>query len=145
MSDPIQPPPQGHRKMPVPVIIVAIMNFISVSCLATLSFLSLIVLIFGNVMGIYDIVSRQINHFAPTPNYTYGLTFIFGVLLASCLSFVLFFVLLGAGLLKGNKVAWYVQIALSVFGLFGFPFWTILNAVILFLFFRQPVRDFFKV
>ena len=145
MSDPIQAPSHGRIKTPAPVIIVAIMNFISVSFLATLSLISLIVLIFGNVMGIYDVVSRQINHFAPTPNYTYGITFIFGILLAACLCFVLFFVLLGAGLLKGKKAAWYTQIALAVFGLFAFPFGTILNAVIIFLFFRQPVRDFFKV
>lgn len=132
-------------KTPGVVIFMAILNFLSVSFLGILSVISVIALIFGNVMGLYDFVSSQMNQYMPAPNYSYGLTFIFGMALAVCLSFVLFFVLLGIGLLKGKKVAWYTQIVLLVLGLFGFPFWTILNGILLFLFFRQSTRDFFKV
>ena len=138
-------PPAGIKKVPGPVIFVAIMNFLSVSFLGIISFICLMALIFGNIMGLYDIVSRQMSQYASTPNYSYGVTFIFGAVMAVCLTFVLFFVLLGIGLLKRKKTAWYTQVVLCVLGLFAFPLGTIFNGVILFLFFRQPIRDFFEV
>ncbi len=138
-------PSAGAKKVPGPVIFVAILNFLSVSFLGIISLVCLIALIFGNVMGLYDVVSKQMSQYAQTPNYTYGVTFIFGALLAACLTFVLFFVFLGIGLLKRKKTAWYVQVVLSVLGLFAFPLGTIFNGIILFLFFRQPIRDFFEV
>ncbi len=137
--------PVAKPRVPGPVIFVAIMDFLSVSFMGMLSLVALIALIFGNVMGLYDLVTSQMDRYMNAPNYSYGITFIFGALLFMCLSFVLFFVLLGIGLLKGKKAAWYTQVVLCVLGLFAFPFGTILNGVILFLFFRQPVRDFFKV
>jgi len=145
MSEIVDAKPAAPNRIPGPVIFVAIMNFISVSFLAILSLIAVVALVFGNVMGLYDFVSKQMAQYAPTPNYSYGLTFIFGIALVVCLSFVLFFVLLGIGLLKAKGAAWYVQVALCVLGLFAFPFGTILNGVILFFFFRQPVRSFFKV
>ena len=145
MSDPVETAPKPAGRIPGPVIFVAVMNFISVSFLAFISLVALVGLVFGNVMGLYDFVTRQMSQYAPSPNFSYGITFIFGALFAACLAFVLFFVLLGIGLLKAKSAAWYVQIALCVLGLLAFPFGTILNGVILFLFFRQPTRDFFKV
>ena len=145
MSDPVETAPKPPARVPGPVIFVAMMDFISVSFVALISLIALIGLIFGNVMGLYDFVTRQMTQYAPSPNFSYGITFLFGAVLAASLSFVLFFVLLGIGLLKGKSAAWYCQIAMCVLGLFAFPFGTILNGAILFLFFRQPVRDFFKV
>ncbi len=145
MADILEPEKKGTAKTPGIVIFVAIMNFVSVSFLAVLALLSFIGLAFGNVLGLYDIVTQQMTRYTPTPNFSYGITFIFAVALAVSLSFVLFFVIVGIGLLKGKAAAWYVQIALCVLGLFAFPLGTVLNGTVLFLFFRQPVRDFFKV
>lgn len=137
--------PTAKPRVPGPVIFVAIMDFLSVSLMGIVSLICLVALIFGNVMGLYDLVTSQMDRYVNTPNYSYGITFIFGAILFMCLSFVLFFVLLGIGLLKGKTAAWYTQVVICVLGLFAFPVGTILNGIILFLFFRQPVRDFFKV
>ncbi len=146
MSDTIQAPaPAAKKRVPGPVIFTAILDFISVSLLGMVCLFALVALIFGNVLGLYDFVSREMNQYMSAPNYSYGVTFLLGMILAGCLSFVLFFVLLGIGLLKGKKTAWYVQVVLCVLGLLAFPFGTALNGVLLFLFFGRPIRDFFDV
>ena len=135
-------------KKPGVVLFAAIWNFVSVTLWVIGAMLSLAGLIFGNVMGLYDYVSNAVSRFSPTPNFSYGVTFIFGMAFLMCSIFSLCGILLGIGLLKGKKVAWYFQIAMSVFNLFnpvGFPVNTGVNVAILFLFFRHPVRDFFKV
>ena len=140
-----QAPPPDQKRIPGPVIFVAIMDFLSVTFLGILSLIFAVSLAFGNVLGLYDAVSKEMSRHAPTANYSYGLTFLFATILIICLLFVLFFVLLGIGLLKGKKAAWYIQVVLCTIGLFVYPMGTALNGVILFLFFRQPLRDFFKV
>lgn len=132
-------------KTPGIVIFVAILNFISVSFLGLFSLFLLVALIFGNVMGVYDLAQQALTQYATTPNFSYGLTFLFAMALAVALAFVSFFILVGIGLLKGKKLAWYFQVAMSVIGLLGFPVGTLLNTVILVLFFQPTVRNFFKV
>ena len=70
---------------------------------------------------------------------------IFLVFFAVSFLFLLFFLFLGLGLLKGKRLAWYFQIAMSTIGILGFPIGTILNGAILVLFFQAPIRDYFKV
>ena len=145
MTEILTPAEPFKKRVPGPVIFVAILDFLSVSFMGLLSAIALVALIFGNVMGLYDFATREMNQYMPSPNYSYGLTFLFGVILAICLSFVFFFVFLGIALLKGKKAAWYVQVVMLVLGLFAFPFGTILNGVLLFFFFGRPIRDFFDV
>lgn len=132
-------------KTPGIVIFVAILNFISAAAFLGLSVLWAVALIFGNVIGIYDTVTQRISQFYQSPNYALGFNFVFGVLLCICLVFAVFFFWEGLGLLKRNKIAWYIQIALSVIGLMGIPIGTILNAIILIFFFQSSVREHFKV
>ena len=141
MSEVIHEP----SRTPGIVIFVAVLNFLSSGVFFVLSVLSTVVLIFGNVMGIYDFVTRQITQHYQTPNVSLGFNFVFAGFLVVSLVFMLFFVMVGVGLLKGKRLAWYFQVALSVMGLLGIPFGTILNIVILIFFFQSPVRDYFKV
>ena len=141
MSEPSTP----SAKTPGIVIFVAILNFISVAFFLFLSIVALVALIFGNVMGIYDALSKQIAQLPSTVNLSYGATFLFGVALVVCLFFAGYFLFIGIGLLRARKPAWYLQVAMSVLGLLGFPIGTVLNALILVFFFQAPVRDHFKV
>ncbi len=137
--------PAPEKRIPGPVIFVAVLDFVSVSMMAILAVFCLIGLIYGNAMGMYQYISTQLADKIPSGNFSYGLSFIFALAFAFFSLFTLYFVLLGIGLLKGKRIAWYFQVAVCVLGLFAFPMGTVINAVILFLFFRQPVRDFFKV
>ena len=127
------------------VIFVAILNFISVAFFLLLAAISIAALVFGNVMGVYDFVTRQMTQYSQTPNVSHGLTAIFVLALFFCLGFGAFFAAIGVGLLKRKKLAWYFQIAMSVLGLLGFPIGTALNAIVLIFFFQAPVRGYFKV
>ena len=136
--------PDGQRT-PGVVIFVAILNFISASFAGVLALISLMVLIFGNIMGVADIMARQLSQMQSQTNLTYGVNFIFMAIFIFSLVGVIFFLLMGLGLLKGKKYAWFTQLAMSIIGLAGFPVATLLNGIILVLFFQRPVRDYFKV
>lgn len=127
------------------VIFTAVLNFISVFFMAILAVFSVVALIFGNSFGLYQTVTTKMQELYPTTNYTLGLNLVFGLLLFAALAFGALALAVGVGLLKGKKFAWYVQVAASVLGLFGFPFGTVLNGVILVFFFQQPIRTYFKV
>ncbi len=133
------------ERTPGIVLFVAILNFISAAFFAILAMISLVAVVFGNVMGIYDVVNQQMTTVMKQPNFSYGLTVLFAVGLFMSLVFAAFFIVIGVGLLKRKKFAWYLQIAMSVIGLVGFPIGTILNAAILVLFFQPAVREHFRV
>ena len=134
------------QRTPGIVIFVAVLNFLSSILFFLFTALSLAVLVFGNIMGIYEFVQSRISHFYTAPaNFSLGVNVLFGIFLAVSVFFLFFFVLVGIGLLRGKKIAWYFQVALSVMGLLGFPFGTLLNVVILIFFFQSSVRDYFKV
>lgn len=136
-------------RTPGMVIFVAVLNFISVAFLSIVSFLCALALVFGNVMGLYDLAARQMQ----AANLSFGFTFLFAVILLVSVMFLVFFLLVGIGLLKGKRLAWYLQIGMSVFGLMtsfvaglaGISFGGVLNAFILIFFFQHRVRDYFKV
>ena len=132
-------------KAPGIVIFTAVLNLISVATFLFIAALSLLAIIFGNILGFADFVSQQISHYSQSPNFSYGLTFVFAVVLVTSILCLLYFLFIGVGLLKGKAIAWYLQIAMSILGLLGFPIFTILNGVILFMFFSPPVRSYFKV
>ena len=132
-------------KTPGVVIFTAVLNFISVAFFLFVAGLSLLAVIFGNILGLAGFVSQQISRFSPSPNFSYGLTFVFLTIFFVSLISLLYFLFIGAGLLNGKTLAWYLQIAMSILGLLGFPIFTILNGFILFSFFRAPVREYFKV
>ncbi len=143
-------------KKPEIVIFVAIVQFLSAAFFSLMALFSLLALIFGARWGIDDYVSKQVAHYSSSPNYSFGVTMIFGGALAGCLALMIFFLVLGIGLLKGQKFAWYLQVAVNIFGLlsmpltflmsfFMLPVSAILNMVTLAFFFQKRVRNFFKV
>lgn len=127
------------------VIFVAVLNFISMAFFFFVSVLALIVLIFGNGIGIYDFITKQITTYSPQVNLSIGFNVFFILALVFGIIFFVFYLLEGIGLLRGKKYAWYFQVALSVLGLLGFPIGTILNAVILIFFFQSSIRGYFKI
>ncbi len=127
------------------VIFVAVLNFISMAFFFFLSILSLVVLIFGNVMGIYDFITKQITTYRPQVNLSIGFNVFFILMLVFGIIFFVFYLVEGIGLLRGKKYAWYFQVTLSVLGLLAFPIGTILNAVILIFFFQSSIRGYFKI
>ena len=138
-------PAQGSpSKTPGIVIFVAVLNFLTAGLLLLSASVSLVVLIFGNVMGAYDFAQRQISQYYPNPGFNLGLNLLFALFLFLSVVFLSFFVFVAAGLLKAKRICWYLQIALCVMGIFAFPFGTVLNLVILIFFFQQNVRDYFK-
>ena len=136
-------------KAPGVVIFAAVLNFISVAFLSVLSIFCILALVFGNILGVYDLAARQMQ----AANLSFGFTFLFAVILLTSAVFLVFFLLVGLGLLKGKKIAWYLQIGMSVFGLLtsfvaglaGISFGGVLNAALLIFFFQPRVRDYFKV
>jgi hypothetical protein len=141
MTDAIAP----ERKTPGIVIFVAVLNFISTAFFLLLAVLAVMVLVFGNFVGIYDYMSSQVARYSPQIKLTLGVNIVMGLLLAVSAFFCVFHLVTGIGLLKGKKIFWYIQIALSVLGLLGFPIATILNTIILVFFFQSATRDYFKV
>lgn len=135
----------SESRKPGIVIFVAVLNFLSAAMMSGLLFFSLLGLFFGNALSVMQAVSRQISEYAASVDWTFGVNLIFGFLLFFSLCFLAFFLWVGIGLLKGQKAAWYAQVALSILGLLSIPFGTILNVVILIFFFRTRVRDYFKV
>ncbi len=137
--------PNESPKTPGIVIFVAVLNFISMAFFFFLSIISLVVLIFGNVMGIYEFITKQITAYNPQVNLSVGFNVFFILMLVFGIIFFVFYLLEGIGLLRGKKYAWCFQIALSVLGLLAFPIGTILNAVVLIFFFQSSIRGYFKI
>ena len=141
---------------PAVVILVAILNFFSTALFASLSVLSGLAIVFGATWGFDQYVSQQIQQYAPNPNFSYGLTLVFSLMAGVFLLLALYFLFIGVGLLRGSKIAWYLQVAMSTLGLLGLPLTfmasafmlplgVVLNIAILIFFFQNPVRSFFKV
>ena len=141
------------------VILVAILQFFSSALFFLLSLLSGLAILFGASSGIDEYVTKQMSQVTSNPNFSYSLAILFGVLLVLFLLVALFFLMLGIGLLRGKKYAWYLQVLISVFstlgllslplsmmsGVFLLPVNSILNVVILVFFFQDRVRRHFKV
>lgn len=130
-------------RVPGIVIFTAILNFVTASMFSFVTLLCVLVVAFGNIMGLYERVSQEFSQYTSTAQI--GVTFLFGISAAISFFIAVFFIAIGVGLLKGKKIAWFFQLALSVMGLLAFPFGTVLNGIILVFFFQQPVRDYFKV
>ncbi len=136
------------KKRPGIVLFVAVLNFIVAFFAACWFGICAVALLLGSAMGIYQAVMNEVSQRMPsmnTANFGVGLNFIFGFFLSMSLVTLVLAIWIGLSLLKGKKFAWYVQVAFSVLGLFGFPIGTILNAVILLFFFQHSTRDYFKV
>ena len=144
-------------KKPGIVIFVAVLLFFTVAFFSFLALCCVLAMLFGAAWGIDEYVTRQMTQFS-APNFSFGITLIFGAALFVFVCFAAFFLTLALGLLKGKKFAWYLQVAFSTLGLLSLPmgfFWSmalpiipmgsILNIVILIFFFRAPAREFFKV
>ncbi|MBI4353460.1 MAG: hypothetical protein HY593_06025 [Candidatus Omnitrophica bacterium] len=135
----------GSSRIPGSVIFVAILNFLSAALFLLLILGAIGALVFGNFVGVYEYFLRQVSERYPQINISFGLNFLFGLVLAVGLLFFTLFLFIGAGLLKGKRIAWYLQIVSSVLGLFNYPLGTVLSAAILVFFFQNSVRSFFKV
>ncbi len=146
----------SRKKKPGIVILIAILQFFSAAFFLLLGLFSVLALVFGARWGIDDYVSKQVAHYSPNANFSYGVTVIFGAATGLFVALMTFFLVLGIGLLRGKKFAWYLQVAVSIFGLLTVPLtlpWgiltlhlgTILNVLILVFFFQPSTREFFKV
>jgi len=137
------------------VILVAIPNFIFAAFFLMWAGFMALAIVFGAAWGVDTYVSQQMSQYATSPNFSYGLAWLFGGAAAFCLIIAMYFILLGVGLLGGKKFAWYLQVATSTVGLLGLPLGVtgifllplsaIINIVILVLFFQPRIRDYFKV
>ncbi len=131
-------------RKPTVVVVVAILQFLSAATFFLISLFSILGLIFGASWNMDQMVGKMMTQYTTDPNMSFGVTVFFGVLLVICLITAILFLLLGIGLLKGSKVSWYLQIALSILGLLAFPLGTIINGVVLYFFFRRDIRDFYR-
>ncbi len=133
----------GRPRVPGIIIITAMINFFS----AFLSFFFIIIgvfgLFFGSMAEVYQAVNQQLTQ-QQIP-VTFGVQAFFLFFLFFGISFFALFLSVGLGLLNGRRFAWYIQVAFSLLGLMGFPFWTVVNIVILVFFFQTSIRDYFKV
>lgn len=131
-------------RKPTVVVVVAILQFLSAAALLLVSLFSILGLIFGASWNMDQMVGKMMAEYGASPNMSFGVTVFFAFMLVVCLILAVLFLLLGMGLLKGSKVSWYIQIALSILGLLAFPFGTIVNGVILFFFFKREIRDYYR-
>ncbi len=127
------------------VVIVAILNFIGAVALLLTAAVSVLMIFFGNFLGVYEALTKKISSYTTEINLALAVNIFFGVILFGCVVMLAVSIWLGISLLKGKRAAWYVQIAVSIVGLLGFPLATVLNAVILIFFFQSTTRNFFKV
>lgn len=137
--------PSPTKRIPGFIIFTSILNFVSVSFSALFMALSLLMLVLGSASGFYTAVTQQVSQIIPTTNITLGMNLLFIAIFVISTLLTAFGLAIGIGLLKGKKFAWYAQVTMSVMGLIGFPLWTIINGLILYVFFRQDTRDYFKV
>ena len=146
----------GQTRKPGVVIFVAILNFFSCSVFFVMSAFLGLAVIFGAAWGMDQYVSQRMSHYAPNPNFSYGVAWMFGLAAAVTLAMGIFFLCIGLGLLNRKKFAWYLQIAMSmlgllslplgfVTGLFMLPLGTLINIIILVFFFQPRTRDHFGV
>lgn len=136
---------QAPARTPGVVLFVAILNFLSAAAGYLVALVSLFVMVLGASAGVYEKITSELAHAQPPINLSFGVTFFFLMMLAMSAAFGSFFLAIGLGLLKRKRFAWYLQVAMSVLGLLGFPFGTIVNGLILALFFQTPVRSYYNV
>lgn len=133
------------KRAPGIVIFVAVLNFIGSFLMFLFSVLCVALLVLGNAAVFFDAVTKRIGQVSSPYHVSIGLNVLLGFGLVVGIVLIVFYILIGIGLLKGKKLAWYFQIAVSALCLLGFPLATAINAVILIFFFRQNVRTYFKV
>ena len=133
------------KKTPGIILFVAILNFLSAAAGFLVAILSLLAMVLGASAGIYEHITNQLAQAQPPINLSFGMTFFFMLTLVLSAAFGAYFLLIGLGLLKKKRYAWYMQVAMSVLGLLGFPVGTIINGVILAFFFRSSIRSHFNV
>ncbi len=131
-----------RRSAPGIVLFAAILNFVGALAAAVMVFLGILGLFSG---GVADAVSQRLEAAASQAPLAFGTAFVFAFLLILGLVGLVFSLLVGVGLLRGRKFAWFIQVILSVFGLLGFPVFTVINALILVFFFQSRTREYFKV
>lgn len=127
------------------VLLAAILNFVSAALFAAIALACALLLTLGGISGVARQMSDAVTQAYQQMNLSYGLHFLMGAALVGCALLAAFFVWLGVALLRARKWAWFAQVTLSVIGLLNFPVGTVLNAVILVFFFRDPVRQHHQV
>ena len=143
------------RKKPGIVIFVAVINFFWAAFFLMLSVFFALAIVFGAAWGVDGYVSHQMAQYSASPNFSYGLAIVLGVVSAFFFVLALFFLTLGVGLVRGKAYAWYMQVAMSTLGLLGLPLsvtgllvlplGAVINIAILIIFFQNPVRNYFRI
>ncbi len=145
-------------KKPGVVILAAVINFVFAILWLVASVALIGLMLVGNAMGLYEVLADRLSQAIARPNFSFGLVPLFLPIAALCICIGVFFLMVGIGLLRGNRSAWYLQVTLCILGLVGFlsssifsllvpalPVSAVINTVVLVLFLRPLVRDHFKV
>lgn len=127
------------------VLLAAVLNFIACGASLFISGLLVFIIILGNSMNLQQRAIQTVSDRLPQLTSAAGAGVVLVSIFLLALALVFYNLFVGIALLKAKKIAWFLQVAASIVGLLGFPVWTILNGIILFLFFQKPVRDYFKV
>lgn len=127
-------------KTPGIVLFAVVLNFIAAAFWAVMLVIAAIGIVTGNAVGLQPLAER-----VSQAGSAFAINFFFGVLAFFFALFLTFSFYVGLGLLKGQKLAWYLQVAVSIVGLLAFPVGTVLNGLILVFFFQAPVRTHFKI
>lgn len=123
----------------------AILNFIWAAMLFVGAFGTGLAIVVGSVAGFYNTIHDRMARMGSDVVLTMSANALVGMLFMLCLLGGLVFLMTGIGLVRGKRYAFFMQIVLSVLGLFGFPIWTIINLAVIYAFFRPNVREFYKV
>lgn len=129
-------------RKPGVVIFAAVINFITATLWIGLTILLALGMILGNAVGLLADAAGALSAQAAALTTVGGYAVLF-TLLCLTMTMAACFVFVGIGLLRGSRIAWYLQIVFSVIGLLGFPVHTILNACLLVLLFRPATREYF--
>ena len=141
-------------KTPGIVIFAAVLKFFGVALFGFLSLFCVLAMIFGQALGVDQYFRDQLAHMPANQMAYGGLIAVCAVALAVFLAFTLVYLAVALGLIKGKKYAWYMQVTLSTLSLLTLPlavanpiipFGAVINLVVLILFFRKPVRGYFKI
>lgn len=136
---------QATSRTPGVILFVSILNFLSAAAGYLVALIAVLIMVLGASAGVYDQITSQLAQAQPPISLSFGVTFFFLFVALIAAAFGTFFLVIGLGLLKRKRFAWYLQVAMSVLGLLGFPFGTIVNGLILAFFFQAPVRNYYNV
>ena len=139
-----EPSEERPTSRPGIVIFVAVLNFLSSLFYFAAAVLIILIVLFGKVLALQDAFIDRMQRSIPEIHWSLGFHMVILVVIMVVLIMGIIHLFMGIGLMKGNALAWYFQIAISVIGLAVAPLGTVLSVVIIIFFFQEPTRRYFK-